>query len=276
MPAKKSKQKVKEKVPIKPPTQTNLRTLISYVETHGNSLKKELVCFPTQNWFTEFGSAIMVGILLSNCATEEDVESLTVNDCAQIISTKSLVNEEMLETLDPEYQEIVQTYYAVPNNKTNKLLVIREDQKESLELILKYRAMLPTNNNPYAFGNKFKGQPKVIKVATALKKFAEKCGAENPELLRIENIQNLTMVCRLLDTSVNRKLFEARLFEKNMPDVMLTVCKISFVLLDIIGFFEGDSVKMFHEHVRITAENFGYLKNEHFENGKVFVGNKQR
>nr|CAI5860422.1 unnamed protein product [Callosobruchus analis] len=172
------------------PTSEDIRCLCDYLAVKRNDafelLKKK---FSLHAW-VDLCEATLASIQVFNRRRAGEAERILIEDFKSYISINKENDKELYESLSKQDQSLANTYVRfLIRGKLNRNVPVLLDQHllACVELILEHRKSPKVSDiNPYVFGiqSNEKKRYKYFRACNILRKFAEKCGASNPERLR--------------------------------------------------------------------------------------------
>uniref|UniRef100_A0A087XM20 SET domain-containing protein n=1 Tax=Poecilia formosa TaxID=48698 RepID=A0A087XM20_POEFO len=226
---------------------------IKKLQDHLKSL--EVVCDqPTAKSWSELAQVTLTQLILFNRRREGEVSRMELNTYLQ--RNQHDMHDEVLESLSKLCENLARV--EVRGKRGRKVPVLfTTNIKQSVELLIKTReevGISPTN--PYIFARPFYGSQGNFRGCDSLKRFAESCGAKQPQNLTSTKLRkHIATVSQLLnlqtheldqlatfmghDIEVHREFYR-------LPEETLQVAKVSRLLFALQGGmskFKGKSLE---------------------------------
>ncbi|XP_070403971.1 uncharacterized protein [Nothobranchius furzeri] len=240
------------------PLSGDIKKLQDYLKCLEVVHKKNLSDQPSQKSWSELSQITLTQLILFNRRREGEVSRMELNTYLQ--RNKHNMHDDILESLSPFEKKLCENLIRVEvrGKRGRKVPVLFPlNIKESVELLIKTRkeaGISPTN--PYIFAHPFYGSQEGIRGCDSLKRFAESCGAKQPENLTSTKLRkHVATISQLLNLQ-NHELDQLATFMGHnidvhrefyrLPEETLQLTKVSRLLYALqggMGKFKGKSLE---------------------------------
>lgn len=240
------------------PLSEDIRKLNTYLKNLERISKEALIEEPSQSSWSELSKVTLTQLILFNRRREGEVSRMQVE--TYLRRNQQEVQDDIFESLTPFEKKLCErlTRVEIRGKRGRKVPVLfPTNVKDSVELLIKTRENVgipPTN--PYIFARPYYGSVESIRGCDCLKKFAEACGAKQPQnitstklrkhvatLSQVLNLQTheLDQVANFLghNIDVHREFYR-------LPEETLQTAKVSkllFALQSGVGKFKGKTLE---------------------------------
>ncbi|XP_014823286.1 PREDICTED: uncharacterized protein LOC106903805 [Poecilia mexicana] len=240
------------------PLSEDIKKLQDHLKSLEVVCKKNLIDQPTAKSWSELAQVTLTQLILFNRRREGEVSRMELNTYLQ--RNQHDMHDEVLESLSKFEKKLCENLARVEvrGKRGRKVPVLfTTNIKQSVELLIKTReevGISPTN--PYIFARPFYGSQGNFRGCDSLKRFAESCGAKQPQNLTSTKLRkHIATVSQLLnlqtheldqlatfmghDIEVHREFYR-------LPEETLQVAKVSRLLFALQGGmskFKGKSLE---------------------------------
>lgn len=239
------------------PLSEDIKKLQDHLKCLEENNKRALLKNPSQRSWNELSQVTLTQLILFNRRREGEVSRMEVNTYLQ--RNKQTMQDEILESLSPFEKKLCEnlTRVEIRGKRGRKVPVLfPTNVRESVELLIKTRDKVGISpSNPYIFARPYFGSQESIRGCDSLKRYAQACGAKNPENITSTKLRkHIATVSQLLnlqtheldqlasfmghDIEVHREFY--RLPEETLQ--MAKVSRILFALQGGMGKYKGKSL----------------------------------
>ncbi|XP_029157970.1 uncharacterized protein LOC114930372 isoform X2 [Nylanderia fulva] len=180
----------KRRKKINLPTLEDIRKLYSHLEEKRSDAYKELYqSFSYCHWIS-LAEATLTSIHVFNRSRAGEIERILIEDFNSYEKLNKNMHSDMYQSLSTENKKIAQKYvrFCIRGKLGRTVpVLLSNDLFQSITLILKFRKQAGVSEkNPYVFGlpGNNKERYKYLRACALLRKFAEKCNANQSSTLR--------------------------------------------------------------------------------------------
>ncbi|XP_073690489.1 uncharacterized protein [Garra rufa] len=240
------------------PLAEDIKKLQDHLKCLEETNKEALTDHPSQRSWSDLSQVTLTQLILFNRRREGEVSRMEIQTYLQ--RNNYQMQDEILESLSAFEKKLCEnlTRVEVRGKRGRKVpILLPANVKESVDLLIKTREHVGiSSSNPYIFARPFYGSQESIRGCDCLKRYAESCGAKNPENITSTKLRkHVATVSQLLnlqthdldqlatfmghDIEVHREFY--RLPEETLQ--MAKVGRILFALQSGISQFKGKSLE---------------------------------